>query len=465
MSLVQGSLAKMEDILMSEGKWDPQPEHLQPRYRESRSATSTQVKDKIVKLVVDALAEQKRIDQGKQMDMAPFTLYNSANLAEEWTQLESNTIFSILCTFGICGLYSGQFDVAFSTKAFIEALQNDIELRERMGTIGKSRLDLSENLVSSFVFFNRRMTISTATSSAHKRLKNVMEVTGAPMFLTCALVIDACKLFLEGAAFVLITYAMIQNNYDARLLSMVQAAQRLEEFDGNQYDQEDVDQDRQSKEAEPCQPSSMSICQVSAKFIKEMVETMHKWKLAASIYRKPRHPTETDSGKPGGSSEPTQSRDVASASSTTTSCGPPDNSTNSSGAREAVARGLEPRVGYDHNNLLSAPGNPAMYTIASTEHVTSGAGPHVIPHAHTTGWPNYMHPVVTETAPPTGHLQGHYVLPTQFWPLDVESFRMYGSAENLMPGTFADPNVSAGDNGGTYESQFFNSFFDSFLPH
>ncbi|KAI8347031.1 hypothetical protein B0O80DRAFT_466379 [Mortierella sp. GBAus27b] len=477
MTVAQGTLAKMEDILKLEGVSLP-PEPHKHIYNVSKSATSVQLKDKLVGLVTSAIEEQSRIDQGKQMDMAPFPLYKSANLAEEWSQLESATIFSVLCTFGICGLYTGRFDFGFSSKAFVETLQRDKELWERIGIIGKHRLGLSEGLVSSFAFFNRRLTMSTTTASAaQRRNKQVMELIGAPMFLTCALVIDACKMFLEGAVFVLITYTVLQTNYDARLLSMIQAAQRLEEFDGNRYGQEDVDQledDRPAEGASQPPPPPLSICQVSAKFIREMVDTLQKWKLAYSIYRKPRFPSTTasESGRSPETPKSTLQDGVVAASPTTR-----QEPTHGNQAQEveAAIHSHEPRTGYEHNYLLATPINPVIATgrstvVASTEGLgASGSGPNAILHGFTTGWAAYMHPVATGGAPPptgTGHPQGHFVLPTQFWPEEADGARMYGSAEHLLGGAaFMEPNLFANDNGGMNEIPLFNAFFDSFLPH
>jgi len=463
MAVVQGSLAKIEDIIKEDV--EPVSESLHQGYSRPGSATSIHAKDKIVDVAVQALEEQTRIDQGKQMDMAPFALYHPAALVEEWYQLESSTIFSVLCTFGICALYTGQFDAEFSTRAFIESLRNEKELQEGVGILGKHRLGLSEGLVSSFVFFNRRMTLSTATSSApHKPSKGLVELTGAPMFLTCALVVDACRLFLEGAAFVLITYTALQQNYDARLLSMVQAAQRLEEFDGNQYEQEEeADRERQENPSNPpLQP--LSICQIAAKFIKEVVETLQKWKLASSIYRKTRFSPAMDLRKPFGESSPSSRMRTASASPATTSCSTEDGSTDDNSTPPVAVYPPRPGDGYAHNPLLATQRHPATDTVtASMEHLHTGTGSHAMPQMNAAGWPGYVHPATG--VPPTGVPQPHFILPTQFWPMEMDSIRMYGSGENSFAGTTPEQSLNEVDAGGLYDIPLFNSFFDSFLPH
>ncbi|KAK3828049.1 MAG: hypothetical protein J3Q66DRAFT_7406 [Benniella sp.] len=466
MAVVQGSLAKIEDIIKEDV--EPVSDSLHQGYSRPESATSIHAKDKIVDVAIQALDEQARIDQGRQMDMAPFALYHPATLVEEWSQLESSTTFSVLCTFGICALYTGQFDAEFSTRAFIESLRNEKELQERVGILGKHRLGLSEGLVSSFVFFNRRMTLSTATSSAPlKPTKGLVELTGAPMFLTCALVVDACKLFLEGAAFVLITYTALQHNYDARLLSMVQAAQRLDEFDGNQYEQqeEEADRDRQENTSnqQPTQP--LSICQIAAKFIKEVVETLQKWKLASSIYRKTRFSPAMNLKKPFGESSPSSwMRESASASPATTNCSTEDGSTDGNSTPPVVVHPPRPGDGYAHHPLLTTQRHPATDMVtASMEHLHTGTGSHAMPQMNAAGWPGYVHPATG--VPPTGVPQPHFILPTQFWPMDMDSVRMYGSGENLFAGTTPEQSLNGVDAGEVYDIPLFNSFFDSFLPH
>ncbi|KAF9962427.1 hypothetical protein BGZ65_009195 [Modicella reniformis] len=539
MALVQGSLAKIEDVLTPKGQevpWTQQQESERHAYSTPKSATSLEVKDKIVHIVVSTLEEQTQIDRGKQMDMAPFTLYHPANLAEEWSELESNTIFSILCTFGVCSLYTGQFDTGFSTRAFIETLQRDKELSDRVGLVGKSRLSLSEGLVSSFAFFNRRMTISSTTTTANSRTstttassfsstmdsaaqrrqqqqqqsKDVMELTGAPIFLTCALVIDACKLFLEGAAFVLITYSVIQQHYDSRMLSMVQAAQRLEEFDGNRYynqeeeDKQDEDEDEYDEgdsddaaaaaakaKAQQQPPPPLSICQVAAKFIKEMVETLQKWKLATSIYRRARiHVESTGKSTSTASSPSTQMQDVTTTAGGVSSMQNVSTHDNSKAAQEAVLHGFVPssRIGHDHNNpmLVSMRNQAPDMITASTAAAAAGhhlvgmsVGPYIIPHAAAAGWPGgYMHPAVSSETHMVGQAhhhpqsQAHFAFPgqpPQFWPMEIDQMRTFGPAENLLLagafGTTEPVVVSSGDNAaGAYDIPLFNSFFDSFMP-
>ncbi|KAI8350210.1 hypothetical protein B0O80DRAFT_132959 [Mortierella sp. GBAus27b] len=158
MAVAQGTLAKMEDMLKLEGVSLP-PEPHKHIYNVSKSATSVQLKDKLVELVTSATEEQSRIDQGKQMDMAPFPLYKSANLAEEWSQLESATIFSVLCTFGICGLYTGRFDFGFFSKAFSR------DVTARQGTLGTD-IELQDPTPSSRLYSRMDSLVHPVASEA-----------------------------------------------------------------------------------------------------------------------------------------------------------------------------------------------------------------------------------------------------------------------------------------------------------
>ncbi|KAF9367414.1 hypothetical protein CPC16_006528, partial [Podila verticillata] len=167
-------MAKIQDITATEKQ-------------EKHGAASVQFKDAVTDMILQALQEMAQIEQVQQQSMTPFAWHPSAGLVEEWSKLESQALFSMLCSFGTCAIYTGQFDGAFSAKAFIEDLQRDGELRQRISAVGSKRMELSERLVASFSFFNRRLNLaatSEITMAARRNPKGLMEVSGAPIFLT-----------------------------------------------------------------------------------------------------------------------------------------------------------------------------------------------------------------------------------------------------------------------------------------
>ncbi|KAF9965038.1 hypothetical protein BGZ70_005509 [Mortierella alpina] len=422
-----GTLAKVERILDSAKGEDQsmRPEanihHIKARI------TSSQTKDKIVEVVTKALEERQRIEQGKQVDMAPFALYPTANLMEDWSQLESSTIFSMLCTFSICSLYTGQFDSGFSARDFVDSLQRDPELRERISILGKNRLELSEKLVSSFVFFNRRMTIRGVSATRQQRPEGVIEATGAPLFLTCSLVVDACKLFLEGAAFVLIAYFVIQESSDSRLLLMSQAAQRLEEFDENRYTH-DYGHGHQE---DPDHPRPLGICGTAAKYIREMVETMQRWRLASSIYRRP------------GLIKPPQ--EAPSVSSPT-------------------VHSQGPAAYNSHNNTPStayAFGQPNVPLVTPAMAHSYPSGGHGLQFPSMPALLTYPQPLPTEIVP-GGPSQAPFTFPAQFWPPETEFTRGHGSLDYLLASSYPEQTHAAPDTTGWQDMPvlpMFDSFF------
>ncbi|KAG0032279.1 hypothetical protein BGZ81_011288 [Podila clonocystis] len=428
MALVQRTLARIEDIITA-AKTETQS------LTTGRFEVSGQRQDKIVELALDAMQEQSQIEEYKQQDMAPFALYNPANLAEEWSQIEAKHLMSILCTFSTGSIASGHaLELGMSPRHFIQILDQDQQLWERTQVLGQRRLDLCEKTVSSFVFFSRRPTITTTPETLKlKKLEGVMELTGAPVFLSCALVIDACKLFVEGVAFVLVKYSTIQNNYDARLLSMMQAAQRLEEMDGNRYD----DTNDEQEEAMQQQPPK-SICQVSAQFVREMVETLQKWKLACSIYRRPvatsakraePNPTVSSTTTTQGASESTERQRES------TSHIPMEMS------ETPLMSGAMPE-GYVH----AAATMPMLYSQPPSHHYYFGSYGQL-------GYP--------------GAGAGQFGLQPQLWPTDIDNARYHGHVENPMFPEAAGPSSTPGapTADGAFYAPLFDNFFESLFPN
>ncbi|KAF9312301.1 hypothetical protein BG003_006414 [Podila horticola] len=404
MALLQRTLASIEDIITA-AKTEA------PTSATGRFEVSGQRQDKILELALVAMQEQTQIEEHKQLDMAPYTLYNPANLAEEWSQIEAKHLMSILCTFSTGSIAAGH-----------------------VVNVGGRRLDLCEKIVSSFVFFNRRLTITTTPEILKlKKLEGVMELTGAPMFLSCSLVIDACKLFVEGVAFVLVKHSTIQNNYDARLLSMMQAAQRLEEMDGNRYEEDNNDE-----HGETAQKLPRSICQVSAQFIRDMVETLQKWKLASSIYRRPAvvanaRRTEPKSG----------------VSSATTAQGASESTEKQGESTSDIPTAMSerpPMAGMPEGYLHTTATVPMLYSQPPTQHYYAGSY----------GQLGY---------PATGAAQ--FGLQPQFWPMDMNNARHNGHMENPMFPGAAGPSSAPGPptTDGAFHAPLFDNFFESFFPN
>lgn len=428
MALLQRTLASIEDIITA-AKTEA------PTSATGRFEVSGQRQDKILELALVAMQEQTQIEEHKQLDMAPYTLYNPANLAEEWSQIEAKHLMSILCTFSTGSIAAGHVvNVGMSPRDIIQIFDHDQQLWDRIQLLGGRRLDLCEKIVSSFVFFNRRLTITTTPEILKlKKLEGVMELTGAPMFLSCSLVIDACKLFVEGVAFVLVKHSTIQNNYDARLLSMMQAAQRLEEMDGNRYEEDNNDE-----HGETAQKLPRSICQVSAQFIRDMVETLQKWKLASSIYRRPAvvanaRRTEPKSG----------------VSSATTAQGASESTEKQGESTSDIPTAMSerpPMAGMPEGYLHTTATVPMLYSQPPTQHYYAGSY----------GQLGY---------PATGAAQ--FGLQPQFWPMDMNNARHNGHMENPMFPGAAGPSSAPGPptTDGAFHAPLFDNFFESFFPN
>ncbi|KAG0062365.1 hypothetical protein BGZ89_010710 [Linnemannia elongata] len=462
------SLAKIQDIAAT-GE------------QEQHDVASVQFKDAITDMILQALQEMAQIEQVKQQSMAPFAWHPSASLVEEWSKLESQTLSSILCTFGTCAIYTGRFDGAFSAKAFVEDLQRDGELRQRISAVGSKRMELSESLVASFSFFNRRLNIaatSEMTMTARRNPKGLMEVSGAPIFLTCALVVDGCRLFLEGAAFVLMTYFVIENKSDTKLLLMIHAAQRLDEFDGNTYSSEQSNRigrkARTGEEEGKCEDAdqSLSICRVAAKHIREMAETIQKWKLACSISRRHRRDIKErlhDDMRGQGRKNHTESQDRREGSRDSSTPAAPAEEAPLSASRMATSGTTATQAALNHGSLANGlqhgrqlgPFPEPVAPIPDGRHNgfhgnsnNMGYSSHVPQqsYVHDGGqWPS-TYPSMAEAT-----FSG-----TQAWPQDTDLAWEYGSAEQLLSGVIPDSmqHIPGGAVGGIYGLPLFNSFFD-----
>ncbi|KAF8978759.1 hypothetical protein BGZ46_006159 [Entomortierella lignicola] len=448
MAAIHGALSKITDILdFANDDEDLSQTHTSSQQKQPPT-TTPQVKDEVVGAVLSVFEERYTIEQCMQMDMIHFTTLNSAHLAEEWVQLELNSNLSMLCTIGICSLYAGRADTGFTTKLFLEALQQDEKLRDCIALLGKNRLELSERVVSSFAFFNRRPTISSTASDAPKKTAGVIELTGAPYFLTCAFVVDACRLFLEGTAFVLVTYHSIQKNFDSRLLSMIQAAQRLEEFDGNRYCQVEGGDNPHNGTTKP----PLSICQLGAKFIRDMIETLQKWKLSSSMHRKP------ELIGPWGDRKTSASRAHARINRDT-----PDNSTEDVGTPESTLYSSSPGPNHDSDTLTPRRKSTTQFAMMPNGHSLApqppgGALDMTIQSSN--HYPNFMPSYLYSVHPQTG-----FVYPMQPWQPEAGNTKVYGSMENILTGTIPDATTVASDIGGTFDITLLDSYLDSLFQH
>lgn len=472
MALFQDSLAKIQDIAVT-GE------------QEKHGAASVQFKDAVTDMVLQALQEMAQIEQIKQQSMTPFAWHPSAGLVEEWSKLESQTLFSILCTLGTCAIYTGRFDGAFSAKAFVEDLQRDGELRQRISAVGSKRMELSESLVASFSFFNRRLNIaatSEMTMTARRNPKGLMEVSGAPIFLTCALVVDGCRLFLEGAAFVLMTYFVIENKSDMKLSLMIQAAQRLDEFDGNTYSSEQSnligEKTRTGEEEDKCEDAdqSLSICRVAAKHVREMIETIQKWKLAWSISRRRRIDVKErlhDDMRGQGRKNHTENQDRTEDSRDSSTPAAPAEDSRLSVSRMAISGTTATQAALNYGSVANGLQHerqlgPLPVNTEPVAPIPDGRhngfhdnsnnmvyGSHVPQqsYVHYGGqWPSTC-PGMAEAA-----FSGY----TQAWPQDADLAWEYSSAEQLLSGAIPDSmqHIPGGAVGGIYGLPLFDSFFE-----
>ncbi|GJJ75465.1 hypothetical protein EMPS_07823 [Entomortierella parvispora] len=485
MALFQDSMAKIQDLAATE-------------IEGVHGKISLQFRDSIVDMIMLALLEMAQIDNAQQQSMTPFAWHPSAGLVEEWAKLESHTLFSILCTFGTCAIYTGQFDGAFSAKAFMEDLQKDSQLRNQISSVGLKRMDISEKLVASFSFFNRRLNI-TATSditlTSRRNPRGLMEATGAPTFLTCALVVDGCRLFLEGAAFILMAYFTIESKSDTKMLLMIQAAQRLDEFDGNIYPldqsirtggQEEAEEAENHVSGDDLEPP-LSICKVAAKHVREMAETIQKWKLACSIYRRRRtfskesffqigvrdrvgedhtgSQGQADGGEDSSIAAPAESHHSTTAVSGATT-------TQATLDRESRATDMQygsQRNAYPVNAEPVVPTQSRRTEDTRDTHSNSRSMAHGlhVPHQgnihYGSQWPS-MYPGMAENV-----LQGYaqaplaYPPPPQEWPQDADLAGQFGSIEQLLSGSIPDStqHITGGTVGGIYDLPLLDSFFEN----
>ncbi|KAF9915324.1 hypothetical protein BX616_006410 [Lobosporangium transversale] len=497
MATAHKCLAKLDDVLLhtkDEGLSTPLQAH--EGLINDRRGTDLHTMDEIVAIVIKALKEQAENELSMQGDMAPYVLYESANLAEEWSQLEAYSVSSTLCTFGICALYNGRLEATFYPKMFWETLRHDKELMERVGIIGKSRLDLLEKLVASFNFFSRRLTFAAAAAGAssktthgiRKAYSGVVELIGAPILLTCGFVIDACKVFLEGSAFVLVNYSAIQQNFDARLLFMVQAAQRLEELDDNRYEQVDVNQDHDMEEGGESHGDDskdgnthlplLSIPQLSAKFVREMVETLQKWRLALSIYRRPRAPVTVN-----------QKDDNQAASSQSVGTLNTNGDSQKDNELTKPTRSMNPSVQASQLSASLPALQMANRSIVDTNKALNGFTTHNhagAPIANVDGWSSIGSTHTTplsglnpEAAPPPTVLSqtnayAHLMFPAQHWSVGESERARDQCPPSVMPlepflatGIIPTPTAPVGDSdiSKLYDIPLINSFFDSIFPY
>ncbi|KAG0047948.1 hypothetical protein BGZ83_007100 [Gryganskiella cystojenkinii] len=483
MALFQDSLSKIQDIAAT-GK------------EEKHGATPLPFRDSVADITLLALQEMVQIEQAKQQSMTPFAWHPSATLVEEWSKLESHSVFSILCTFSTCAIYTGRFDGAFSAKAFVEDLKRDSELRNRISTVGSKRMEITEGIVASFSFFNRRLNIAATadmTTTARRNPKGLMEVTGAPIFLTCAFVADGCRMFLEATAFILMAYFVIDSKSDSKLLLMIQAAQRLDEFDGNTYYSErssligrqaeagEEEEGDVSKDAE--QPQS--ICRVTAMHVREMAETVQKWKLASSIYQRRRivakerlHDDKRDQGKRGNTENQDRNEDPENPS---TAAAPAEVSRPTVSAM-ATAGATATQATLNHESVAddtsygrqlglfpvnSEPVMPIQGGRANDVHINSSSVvfDSNLPqqgYVHYGGhWPS-AYPGRAEAGFP-GYTQAPLAYLPHGWHQDADLAREYGSVEQLLSGAIPDStqHITGETVGGIYDLPLFDWLFEN----
>ncbi|KFH65700.1 hypothetical protein MVEG_07804 [Podila verticillata NRRL 6337] len=474
------SMAKIQDITATEKQ-------------EKHGAASVQFKDAVTDMILQALQEMAQIEQVQQQSMTPFAWHPSAGLVEEWSKLESQALFSMLCSFGTCAIYTGQFDGAFSAKAFVEDLQRDGELRQRISAVGSKRMELSERLVASFSFFNRRLNLaatSEITMAARRNPKGLMEVSGAPIFLTCALVVDGCRLFLEGAAFVLMMYFVIEYKSDTKLSLMIQAAQRLDEFDGNTYSSEQSNcigrKATMGEEQDKCQDAdqSLSICRVAAKHVREMTETIQKWKLACSISRRRRIDVKerlNDDMRGQGRKDHTESQDQTEDSGDSSTPAAPAEESRPSVSRMAISGTTATQAALNRGSVINglqhgrqlgpfpmnaepmAPISGGRHNDFHSNSNTMVNNSHVPQQScvHCGGqWPS-TYPGMAEAAF-SRYTQAPLAYLPQAWPQAADLAPEYGSAEQLLSGAIPDPmqHIPGGAVGGIYGFPLFDSFFE-----
>ncbi|KAF9360298.1 hypothetical protein BGX26_009877 [Mortierella sp. AD094] len=244
--------------------------------------------------------------------------------------------------------------------------------------------------------------------------------------------VGTCK----GAAFVLITYHEIQQNFDSRVMSMIQAAQRLEEFDSNRYYQTgDSAIDEQERLAKP----PLSICQLGSKFVRDMVATMQKWRLDSSIHRMHRMSELKSAWKTG---EPLPARASDSESRDTL---------------ESATHNAETPPSHDPNMPPLRTKSTTQFAAAHNAHPVM-TGPLGTYETNAPSLGGYVQPLFTDYLY-TAHPQAGFTYPTQLWQSEVGNARTYGSMEHLLSGTY--PAAAASDIGGMFDASLLDTYLDS----
>ena len=256
MAVVHSSLLQIRDATSNSTQAQPCPGPNTPR--------DPSLLKKLNAIALFGLDRLKDIEQSCYTRMAAFVLLSDANLAETWSRMEAAAFGSLICRFATMAGFTGKFEQSFSGARFFEEFFSDEMFRNLISEIGILRNELAETVTSILATFDR------VIGAAQRR------VTGAPLFLTCALLLDSCKVFLETTSFVLVSYGSVDRHFFNRVVILRQAAARLDEFQG-----------------------SKGICAVTASHVREMAEQMEKWNFAASLYRSQgltqRRPKETTS--------------------------------------------------------------------------------------------------------------------------------------------------------------------------
>ncbi|KAF9377333.1 hypothetical protein BGX21_003216 [Mortierella sp. AD011] len=440
MAITHGALSKITDILASaRGKNNSTSPNMSSNAKEHTS-TSLQVRNDIINAIRCALREQSVIARSMQADMVHFTMIESARLAEEWVSMELNSILAMLCNVGSFCLFTGQIDANFTSRSFMDGLRDDKGLRDGVSELGKGRLELSERLVSSFAFFNRRQINSATATDVRKKIDGVVELTGAPYFLTCAFIVDSCRFFLEGTAFVLVAHYDIQQNFDARVMSMIQAAQRLEEIDSNRYCQaDDCGTDEQERSTKP----PLSICQLGSKLIRDMVTTMQKWRLDYSMHRMHRDSDVKKIWKENTASGPLPE-----------TCDSESHNTLGCAAHHAETQpNCSPNVSPPRTR-------PTTQFAAANSEYPATAGPLGTYETNAPSPGGYSQTFFTDYLY-AAYPQPGFTYPTQLWQPETGNARNFGSMEYLLSGAF--PVGAASDVGGMFDASFFDTYPNPFF--
>ncbi|SPO22231.1 uncharacterized protein UTRI_02239_B [Ustilago trichophora] len=203
--------------------------------------------------------------EGTDERLAAYAGQRLVRLWEQFIHIECAFICALFSNYCTSAMFTNKLDGSIEVNELVRCIRFRLGPGERLGAIGKFSMEMTRTLLASVTQLDRQPVLwkrSCPSQTSPRYLRRL------PTLLVSAMTVDAARSCLESIAFVLVAWGRTSSDTHMALTLMEAVTVRVREL-----------------HPECNSEGALSIAQVAAKYIEEMIGTAQLWQLYYRVYR------------------------------------------------------------------------------------------------------------------------------------------------------------------------------------